>query len=376
MKTTILLPLILLLVLAEAMIRVSFAATPAGPDIGSHQTLEDIRKKHDLPALAVVVMKDGQICDRGAVGVRKSGETVPVTTNDVFHIGSCTKSMTATVTARLIEEGKLRWDTTIAGVFPELRGKMDHRYETVTVEQLLQHRGGVPGEPPAGAWFQAWKEIGTPTQQRRAFIEAVLRQAPEAAPGTKMIYSNQGYAIVGAMLEKITGEPYETLMREKLFAPLHMDTAGFGPPGTKDATDQPWGHTRKLLLTIPLQMDNPPAIASAGRIHCSLDDLARFVKLHLERNATNGLLSPETLTRLHTPAAGGDYACGWVVLKRGWAGGTALMHNGSNTMWYIVMWLAPGRDFAVIAATNIAGADAEQGCDDACTAMIEKWLPQ
>jgi len=102
MKTTILLPLILLLVLAEAMIRVSFAATPAGPDIGSHQTLEDIRKKHDLPALAVVVMKDGQICDRGAVGVRKSGETVPVTTNDVFHIGSCTKSMTATVTARLI----------------------------------------------------------------------------------------------------------------------------------------------------------------------------------------------------------------------------------------------------------------------------------
>ena len=191
-----------------------------------------------------------------------------------------------------------------------------------------------------------------------------------------MIYSNQGYAIVGAILEKTTGQPYETLMAEKLFAPLHMDTAGFGPPGTVDKTDQPWGHTRKLMLTIPVQLDNPPAIASAGRVHCSLDDLARFVSLHLERNATNGLLRLETLKRLHAPTPGSDYACGWVVLERGWAGGTALMHNGSNNMWYIVMWLAPGKDFAVIAATNIAGADAEQGCDDACGAMIEKWLPQ
>jgi hypothetical protein len=63
-------------------------------------------------------------------------------------------------------------------------------------------------------------------------------------------------------------------------------------------------------------------------------------------------------------------------LERGWAGGTALMHNGSNTMWYIVMWVAPEKDFAVIAATNIAGPDAEQGCDDACVAMIGKWLPK
>ena len=62
------------------------------------QILEGIRKKHDLPALAVVVVKDGTICSRAAVGVRKWGDPTPVTTNDVFHIGSCTKSMTATIT--------------------------------------------------------------------------------------------------------------------------------------------------------------------------------------------------------------------------------------------------------------------------------------
>jgi hypothetical protein len=63
-----------------------------------------------------------------------------------------------------------------------------------------------------------------------------------------------------------------------------------------------------------------------------------------------------------------------VVVKRDWAGGNALMHNGSNTMWYVVMWLAPEKDFAVVAATNAAGADAEKGCDEAASAMINKWL--
>jgi CubicO group peptidase (beta-lactamase class C family) len=373
MKTTLIITVLLLAVLAIGVI---LAATHEPSEAKPDQSLETIRKQHDLPALAVIVVKNGQICDREAVGVRKWGETVPVTTNDCFHIGSCTKSMTATLTAMLIETGKLRWDTTILDIFPELRGKMDKQYEAVTVEQLLHHRGGVPGEPPANAWKKAWKEIGTPTEQRREFIEAVLRQPPETAPGTKMIYSNQGYAIVGAMLEKITGQPFEALMTEKLFKPLHMDTAGFGPPGTMDKIDQPWGHIHKLFMTIPMQLDNPPAIASAGRVHCSLDDLARFAIFHLQRNATNGLLRSETLTRLHTPTEGGDYACGWVVLQRGWARGTALMHNGSNTMWYIVMWLAPEKDFAVIAATNIAGSEAEQGCDDACVAMIHQWLPQ
>ena len=87
------------------------------------QNFEAIRKKHDLPALAVVVVKDGQICDRAAVGVRKWGDPTPVTTNDAFHIGSCTKSMTATLTAILLDEGKLRWDTTIAGGVSRIEGQ-------------------------------------------------------------------------------------------------------------------------------------------------------------------------------------------------------------------------------------------------------------
>ncbi len=374
----------LLIVLAACA--VAFAAraiinTNSVADSNPADSIEAICKKHKVPALAVVVTKDGQICDRIAAGVRKWGDTTPVTTNDEFHIGSCTKSMTATLAAMFIEQGKLRWDTTIAEVFPELKGKMDKRYEGVTVEQLLHHRGGVPHNPPPAAWKRAWQEIGTPVEQRREYLAAVLSAPPEAEPGTKMIYSNDGYVIIGVMLEKISGQDFESLMTEKLFKPLHMDTAGFGAPGTKGKIDEPWGHVRSGFVTTPMQSDNPPVHSPCGRVHCSLDDLARYAMFHLQENATNGLLKPETLARLHKPDGTNtsspieNYACGWVILKRDWAGGRTLWHNGSNTMWYIVMWLAPEKNFCVIAATNVAGDDAEKACDDAAVAMIYKWLP-
>src|ERR1700677_771378 len=176
--------------------------------------------------------------------------------------------MTATLAAMLIEDGKLNWDTTIIDVFPEFKGLIDPQYENVTVEQLLTHRGGVPRNAPAAAWARAWKQQGTPVQQRYQFIEAVLSEPPEAPPGTKYIYSNQGYAIVGAMLEKITGTPWETLITERLFKPFHMDSAGFGPPGTIGGIDEPWGHITKSGTIQPIQSDNPPAIAPAAAAHC------------------------------------------------------------------------------------------------------------
>ncbi len=354
----------------------SFAGTgPAG-------SIEAICKGRGVPALAVVVTKDRRNSDLAAAGDRKFGDATPVTTNDVLHNGSCKKSKTATIAALVIDEGKLRWDTTIADVFPELKGKMDKQYEAVTVEQLLHHRGGVPHNLPSAAWARAWQEIGTPIEQRREYLEAILRAAPEAEPGTKMIYSNDGYVIVGVMLEKISGQDFESLMTEKLFKPLHMDTAGFGAPGTKDKIDEPWGHVHAVLGISPMQTDNPPVFSPCGRVHCSLDDLARYAMFHLQRG-TNALLKPETMARLHASPEGAeikdvmdDYACGWVRLKRDWAGGPVLWHNGSNTMWYIVMWLAPEKNFCVIAATNVAGDDAEKACDDAATLMIYKWLPQ
>ena len=107
--------------------------------------LEPLREKHDLPALAAAVILDGRTYALGVVGVRKSGTDVNALPADPFHMGSCTKAMTATLIAMLVEQGKLRWDTTIAEIFPELAGDMDPTYRNVTVDHLLAHRSGLPG---------------------------------------------------------------------------------------------------------------------------------------------------------------------------------------------------------------------------------------
>jgi CubicO group peptidase (beta-lactamase class C family) len=349
-------------------------AAHADPDpaVSTSDRINDLRVKYKLPALAVLVVKDGVVCERAAVGVRKWGETNAVTTNDLFHIGSCTKSMTATLAAILVEEGKLNWTTRIVDVFPEFKGKINKQYEAVTLEQLLMHRSGLPKDPPPAAKERSWEEHGTPVEQRYEFIQPVLRQSPEAEPGAKMIYSNQGYDIAGAMLEKVAGKPFEDLIRERLFNPLHMQSAGFGPPFTGVRTNQPWGH-KEGDEPVPTNGDNPPAQTPAGRVHCSLDDLSRFLMLHLEPDKAQ-LLKPETIRKLHTPLPDDAYAFGWITVKLPRSSGPALTHSGSNTMWWLDMWVLPDKKLIVIVATNIAGSNARKACNDTVGMMMQKWL--
>ena len=106
-------------------------------------------KQYKLPALAAAVVKDGVIVASGAVGTRRIGTEIPVTLDDRFHLGSETKAMTALLAGMLVDEGKLRWDSTVAELFPELVGAMDDRLKTVTLTQLLSHTSGLPGDDEA-----------------------------------------------------------------------------------------------------------------------------------------------------------------------------------------------------------------------------------
>lgn len=343
------------------------------------QMLEKIRVKHNFPALVATVVVDGKIVVTNAVGFRKNGGAEKVTVEDKFHLGSVTKSMTATVAAMLVEQGKISWATTIGEAFPELKSEIHPDYLGVTLEQFLSHRSGAPGDAPGDLWRKAWAAKGSGAEQRLAFIKGILARKPEAKPGTKFIYSNQGYTIAGVMLEKATGKTWEDLMRTMLFEPLGMTSAGFGVPASLDKVDQPWGHTKKILSEIkPIppgpNADNPLAISPAGAVHCSLGDLAKYVAFHMagERGESK-LLKAESFKKLHT-SAGDDYALGWMVLKRPWANGRALMHNGSNTMFYVVVWMAPDKNCAVIVATNVGVDDAFEGCDEAAGKLINQYF--
>jgi len=342
-------------------------------------TLDAIRQKHNLPALAVVTIVDGKVGDVVVTGVRKAGDPTPVTAADTFHIGSCTKSMTATLIGMLVDEGKLKWDTTIGDVFPELSAEMRPEYRTVTLKMLLSHHAGMPAATiPMGSpdYRRSRKSL---REQRVEYVQLALREAPASPPGTKFLYANRGYVIAGAMAERVTNEAWEDLIRRRLFEPLGMKSAGFGWMATPGKVNQPWPHELTARGPIPVppgpDADNPLVIGPAGTVHCSLEDLAKYVVFHFDgRAGGRQLIKPETLKTLHTPPFEGEYALGWFVVARPWAGGRALNHNGSNTMNYLSIWIGLGSRVGAISATNIGGTQAEEACDEAVSAAIREAL--
>jgi len=158
-----------------------------------------------------------------------------------------------------------------------------------------------------------------------------------------------------------------------------MTSAGFGPPGKPDSLDEPWGHNEAGQPVTPGPTgDNPPAIGPAGTVHCSVLDWANFAALHLgAQRGQPHLLKAETFAKLHTPVMGRnpgepDYALGWTVAARPWTGGSALMHSGTNTAWYAIIWIAPKRNLAVLVACNQGGKVAQQACDDAVWKLVQR----
>ncbi len=343
-----------------------------------------VREEYKLPAAAAAVIIDGRLRALGVTGVRKDGNDVAVEPNDPFHLGSCTKAMTGSLIGLLVQQGKLSWDTPIVEYLPGLKDTMHPDYREVTLVHLLSHRAGVPpmtaGFAPVTA-FQLLRVLAimSPAAQRKRVTEIVLTQAPVHPPGATYEYSNGGFTIAGAIAETVMGETYESLIRRLLFQPLGMRSVGFGAMGTPGTIDAPWQHRPLGGKLIPINpgplSDNPPFITPAGRVHCTMADWAKYVQCILAATRGEpGPLDPASVQQLQEPPFGGNYALGWGIHERAWGGGRVLSHAGSNSMNYCVVWVAPLKNFAVMAATNSGGEGVSEGLDKVCSTMIKRFL--
>ncbi|WP_067901940.1 serine hydrolase domain-containing protein [Nocardia vaccinii] len=345
------------------------ASVGAGPDANLARVLRRFVEQQQLPGLAAQMWRGSNTVVSAAAGVRKSGDPAPVTVGDCWHLGSDTKAMTATLVGISVDRGRLCFEDRLADV---LGGPLHPAYAGVTIEQLLWHRGGAPANPP-GALQKLMHFGGDPAVIRAAVARGVLSQPPAQPPG-QFAYSNIGYLIVGAILEQRAMTSWENLMRAELFAPLRMDSAAFGPPGTPARVDQPWGHTSTLQPLSPgdPRADNPPALGPAGTVHCTLGDWGRFLEQHLAgARGEPSLLTAATMARLHRPPPGGDYAAGWIVTTQAWANGPVLTHTGSNTLWTAETWLAPAENLILAVVTNRGGDRAQHAIRDVVHWLID-----
>jgi CubicO group peptidase (beta-lactamase class C family) len=331
------------------------------------EALEALRKKFNLPALAAVVVAEGKPQTVLVAGVRKAGGTDPALPTDAFHIGSDTKAMTAALVGLLVDEGKLGWKSTLG----ELVAETPTAWKATTIEALLAHRAGLTKDEPKGKNLLYMHRFTGPLEKQRArwYIER-LATPPDETAG-KYQYANAGYAILGMLVEKLAATPWERLIAERLWKPLGITGGGFGAPPLV------WQHLRedkKLVAIDPKEKaDNPPLMSPAGRVHLPIGEWGKFVAVFADPERQK-LLKPETMKALTTPLLGGNYAGGWVVVQRSWAGGMVLNHAGSNTMNFCTTWVAPKKRLAVLVATNVADEDAQKACDAAVGVVLGPYL--
>ena len=323
-------------------------------------------------ALAVRVTSDA--VDVQVRGLRRSqAGAAPVLADDRFAAGSLTKSMTATLAAVLVQQRRLAWDSRLLDVLPELAATAQPAYASVTLRDLLAHRSGLFAGASEGDLAQLPALDGTPTQQRLQLAGWALARKPTITPGTGTEYSNGGYVAAAAMMERLTGRPYEQLLNQEVFAPLGAEVV-FGAPGS---TGGPWGHGSRDGRTWTAwdpqdERVGAPAFANpAGGALVRGSDLGRFLQLHLRalRGTGGQLLSPESARELHRVVAA-DTALGWMAGKD-LHGQPLSWHNGSDDLSYsALMAVNSGKGVAVAALVNGLAPQTEAALSRVVAEMI------
>jgi CubicO group peptidase (beta-lactamase class C family) len=339
------------------LLMTGFGATPilAGPvDLGP--AIDPIRARTGVPGIAAAAVRDGEIVALGVSGVRAQGDPTPVGAADPFLIGSCAKAMLRVLTARLADAGTLSFGMTLGEALKDV--PMREEYRAVTLQQILAHRGGIQPYTEIGPKLTPWlfELEGSPVEQREAFTAHLLSEPPAAPPGTEEVYSNAGFGIVAHIAERLTGTPWEQLLRDQVFAPLGMSTAKVGLPTSAADPSGVRGHFRGTdgYRLAPGWREPLPPIAPAGMVSCSIGDFARFAgKLALiEAGNADGFLSPSAAASASESMPSGGPIDGVPFL-----GG-----EGTFTAAF-ALW--PSRGLAIVVETN--GGDS----DDVCQALIE-----
>ncbi|PKP34570.1 MAG: penicillin-binding protein [Bacteroidetes bacterium HGW-Bacteroidetes-17] len=326
------------------------------------QILDKVVTDEKAPGIIAAIISGDGIIAIGSAGVRKFGTNVPFSINDAVHLGSCSKAMTATMLATLVAEGKLSWETKLIEAIPEIKDKIHPTYHSITLWQLLTHRADVP---------DLWTFDQSKSKERRLAVLVEMLKTEGNHKSGEFNYSNLGYIAAAAMAEKITGLSWEVLMKQRLFDPLGMRSAGFGAPGVPNKTDQPWGHQKSGDSWQPTQSDCSEALGPAGRIHCTIEDWAKFLSLQLTNK--NQILDQVFLNKLIEPV--GFYAGGWGVSKQDWAKGSLITHNGSNGRWFTTVLVAPELNRAFVVSTNSRDFSVtEDMCNEIITKLIRMEL--
>lgn len=314
----------------------------------------------NVPGAALALIKDGRIVLEKGYGFRDVAAHAPVTTATLFNIGSISKSFTALDVAQLVDQQLAALDTPVIKYIPDLRLSDPHATQAVTLRQLLSHTSGLPPD-------EQWPPQVPPT--REGIVSEFASMPITAQPGTLFQYCSRCVVLAAYVLERITGQSWETYTRTHIFAPLAMTGASFGPHSLEHAPNRAVPYRHDMLfgaVRVPWgRLQYLQTLAPAGGINANVDEMARYVLLQLNGGAMSGrrILSPQMMAELHRPeiTVGSDwtpaartqnlhYALGWFTADI--RDVHLVFHNGANPGFRTAIAFVPATKAGVVILTN------------------------
>jgi len=266
---------ILALVLMTAL---PYAALGADEDARAKQ-LDAILAKavtSGQPGLAVLVKKEGTVLFEKGYGLRRIKARAPITPHTDFRLASVTKQFTAMSVMLLERDGKLRYESTLAEIFPDFPayGK------AITIRHLLTHTSGLPDyedlmdqeEKSHGKRWSPAHQIQD--EEVLALLEKQTRG--KFTPGTSWAYSNSGYVVLGLIVAKASGVSYPEFLKRRIFDPLHMQNTLAYQRGSKEIPHRAFGHSREQGKLILSDQSSTSATLGDGGVYSNLEDLSKW----------------------------------------------------------------------------------------------------
>ena len=250
---------------------------------------------------SALVAENGKVILRKGYGLANMEWQIPNAPDTKFRIGSITKQFTSMVIMQLVGEGKIKLDDKITAYLPDYRKDTGDK---VTVRHLLTHTSGIPSYTSMPGFFQ---NVSRNPFAVTDFVKQYTSGDLEFEPGTKWVYDNSGYFLLGAIIEKVTGKSYEQNVKERIFAPLGMNDSGYDHFNTiipKRATGYaltPGGYENAAYLDMSIPY-------AAGSLYSTVDDLYKWDRALY----TDKLLSADLKKTMFTPVLQ-NYAFGWAV---------------------------------------------------------------
>lgn len=334
---------------------------------------------HKVPGFSVGLAKDGETIWSQGFGYRNAAEGLPATATTVHGIGSVTKSMTCVAIMQLVEQGKLKVDDPVVKYLPEFRTPDPNHTQKVTIHHFMTHSAGLPPLPslyPAmlasmkddpGAKqvmekMGAMPEINTYAELMDYIAEQKFELLGE--PGTHFSYSNDGYGLLGAIIERVTGASYEAYMQEHLL----------GPAGMVDSTLQAEAVQKHPEATM-LYVNNPanggavepspiwwqaPSMLAAGFMRSTVVDMLRYMEIF----RTGGMVgkerllsraSVEAMTRPHIQSGPATYYGYGLMLTPKYHGVSLVEHGGAIKGCAAQVLCVPEIGLTGVAFSNLGG---------------------